>query len=119
MEAMSDIWVEAKIQEECGNTAYTIIIEDKYCSKLTCAQLEKYKETCKKVDAQYFVIRLEQNDKYDKSDGEICTNCGYTFLRWTDLKNAMGLTKCTGNTLFDEFWFYWEKDASSGNGDKT
>jgi hypothetical protein len=40
-------------------------------------------------------------------------NCGYTLLRWNDLKNAMGLTKCTGNALFDEFWFYWEKDASS------
>ena len=74
------IRVEAKIQEECGDTAYTIIIEDKYCAKLTDAQLEKYKETCvrNKIDTQYFVIRLEQDDKYGKSDEEICKNCGYT-----------------------------------------
>jgi hypothetical protein len=111
-----DIWVEAKIREECGDTTYSLIIEDKYCSKLTEAQLEKYKKICvrNKIDAQYFVIRLEQNDKYDKSDEDACNNCGYTLLRWTDLKNIMGLTKCTGNALFDEFWFYWEKDVSSG-----
>jgi hypothetical protein len=111
-----DIWVEAKIREKCGDTVYTVIIEDKYCSKLTNAQLEKYKKICvsNKIDAQYFVIRLEQNDRYDKSDEEVCAACGYTLLRWTDLKNAMGLTKCTGNALFDEFWFYWEKDASAG-----
>jgi hypothetical protein len=36
-------------------------------------------------------------------------NCGYTILRWADLKNAMDLTKSTGNALFDEFWFYWGK----------
>jgi hypothetical protein len=112
-----DIWVEAKIQEECGPKLYPFIIEDKYCSILTDSQLKKYKHIpmydTDKSNIKYFVIRLEQNDKYDNTDERICADCGYKLLRWTDLKNAMALKEATGNALFDEFWFYWEKDASS------
>jgi hypothetical protein len=113
-----DIWIAAEIREGRETKIYTVIIEDKYCSKLTAEQLEKYKSIpvsgSGKVDVKYVVIRLEQNDAYDKTDEAVCAASGYTLLRWTDLKNAMCLTKYTGNALFDEFWFYWEKDALSG-----
>jgi hypothetical protein len=116
-----DIWVEAKIREGRENKLYAVIIEDKYCSKLTGAQLEKYKHIpmygSGGVDVKYAVIRLEQDDAYDKTDEAVCADWGYTLLRWSDLKKAMGLTKHTGNALFDEFWFYWEEDVLSGTED--
>jgi hypothetical protein len=56
-----DIWVEAKVQEECGDTAYTIIIEDKYCSKLTNAQLEKYKKNALATTLTLSILSLGWN----------------------------------------------------------
>jgi hypothetical protein len=57
-----DIWVAAEIREEQGTKVYTVIIEDKYCSKLTAEQLEKYKSIpvsgSGKVDVKYVVIRV-------------------------------------------------------------
>lgn len=107
-----DLIVEVYYNNE---TYVAILIEDKVCHKLNKHQLPDYKKNFdehyngdkKCTDKKYWVIKAGDNgtEEWD----EICRQNSFKSTTLDKLVSISGLSKDTGNDIFDEFWLRdWE-----------
>lgn len=101
-----DLWVELVID----NKKHVIIIENKMYSKLTCEQLNKYRQWVdefyqKKQESNilHFVV-IRPDYEHQETDANVIKNSKY---KYTNLDEIKGGLYHTDHPLFDEFWFNW------------
>lgn len=105
-----DLLAELKVSVEGKDEEYVLNIENKWYSKLSDHQLNKYKDyvinNFKQSPVHLFITCDDCRKNYDR-EKEICKAEGYKYLTIGDISrlSGMNIENKTGNDLFDEYWF--------------
>lgn len=108
-----DILVEVKIQHQDGSShQYVLVIENKVYSNLSSDQLLNYDRLVTDHYADSTLVKTVviaiDDCRYDQYQ-PICNSCGVRLFNVGELSPENGM-EYTGNNLFDEFWFRFNKE---------